>query len=512
MSGVPQLLGDTFPIQGRLSPEPGQWLVIFKKGGGRQLIKAGQRRWDFGLGQFQAASYAKLRTSTVTVDIRFSHVPLGDSLFLPSAAITLGFRIDPESDQVGLLALLESEGAAFTTAIESRLTDSLERHVRTMLEGADPLKIYSAGFAEFVFPGGTVRLDEKFIHVTMARVIDVTWPEGVLAQIANMDSKVAEVALTEIEVRAAQRRREAELIEVDHEGQLAMARAHVDAEIALKRVVAERADEFERAALAGRIQFAQVEAAQKLSRELNIPLMSIPGPWTAMQDRNAELLGKALENHTLSRRPEILQALVALTSGQSVGNVILERQAEQVLDSVDPDRVRNETITNQLDVGQSADILDKASFQLDAGLNGIWESLDTGVGLKGASYGLSGTEASIILVADRDIPVPDGLRTRIIEVMNLDEFSKVRFDLVTGSTVRIVLRQLITRFAKLPPGIDFDLYLRQRADGRGEIVVELRGDRDECERIIARVNNPHEPWLLAAENSFARGRLRFDRR
>ncbi|WP_422395808.1 helix-turn-helix domain-containing protein [Rhodococcus sovatensis] len=53
---------------------------------------------------------------------------------------------------------------------------------------------------------------------------------------------------------------------------------------------------------------------------------------------------------------------------------------------------------------------------------------------------------------------------------------------------------------------------RYEAKGLDVLVDASRRPHSSPATIIAKVNNPHEPWLLAAEQIFARGRLRFDRR
>ncbi|MFC7956550.1 hypothetical protein [Rhodococcoides kroppenstedtii] len=430
-------------------------------------------------------------------------------MFLPTAVIDFGLRIRPDLDEVGLLGLLEQEGPRFTEAVEARLLDALERHVRMQLQISHAFDVYRAGFGDHVFPGSTFRVDERFVEITFARVSDVTWPPGLLAQIEDLDDQFADQYVSNMQRREAGRVQQLNYAEQMHRQELAMR----DAENRLALSVVQHKLAVEAARREGELRMIEFNEAKALADRAGVDVFSLPGSWSAGRESDRALLAEALKSQALSRRPEVVHALMSMLSGVEVPDPVLRRQAEQAMVTIDPDRVNKVAVTTQLDSAKSQAILETAEFLIDDDVRDAWIRTGGGDDVVGAALFSHATEAFAVVVTrgDRAADASD-FGAAIRDRLGFGQYDRVRTAHVRAATVSDALHQLITRFGRVTAGVDFEINLRKLADtNEVEALVRFSGDPERCDRIVGRLNDFQEPWSGATGKLFARGKLAFTR-
>lgn len=530
MASPTVLIGPIHTIEGRLDPDPGEWLVIFKKGRGYKLYSQGSRRRNLGFNDFRGLKCARLRTTPFEVVITLTRVPLGRDLFL-STKVAATIKIDPEALSDQLLSALTEDADQFTRDTMNRIQVRLTDYVAGRLNGTDEYSLFRHGLQQSLFPNADGSfLSTDFLKVTTATVGDTEWPNSLLTRAAADDAAHAHAdrlrmqnveldleilarrtRLThELEERRATANLDRELAELaaaSERGQRLLD-ATADRDIMTLQAEAERQIRLEDARRDAQIEMQKFANAHQLASQLGCSVRSLPGPWSELNDRTAELLNTALQSPHLSRRPEVLEAVMSLATGQEVGDRRIRRQAEQTIDAAYADGAQSSAFRRLMTEAETSTVLRRAQFTLDEEVVEHWRRHYPDASPLGASYCRYDDCVSVVIVDTIPRAIPLSFGAEVARTVGLGEFAKTTVSLTTAREVESALRDLFTQFTGGRVTVGFTAGIRD--DGEAEVWARLSGTDEKCWKAHTKLTNPCNPWLLAVENIFANGKLRVE--
>lgn len=496
MSGLPLLIGEVQDVRGGVNAHAGEWLVFFRHGSPRNLTAPGSRAFRGWGAPLIGSTFAVLNTTPTMFVIELSDLSNRDGQSIPSITFEVSARLDPERGRDELMSILTHSGAGFSNAVITRLKHDFESIVRTRLASLEIDTLRNAGVAQVLFPGASVDLPNALFVVTSVDVTETVWPAWVAVVDENSSAMKVDA------VRAD---------EMSREHRFALAQQVLAHELALKQSVYDRALALEDARTRGEIEMAKLDSILARAEVLGVhPLeLDSDGNWNHVHGRNRVVLEKLLENRTvLNRFPEIFNTIIGQLNSPGMSSRA-PRQADMVLDLVDPDRVHDEVVQRSLDPASTERLLDRKDLTIDPDIEALWTAYG-GVGrLMGAAMAFADASCRAILVFSQHVQsLPHAFTSALSKAASGVAPQDFRIISITGTSTSEAINRVIDDSVSRVPGVHSTLTVRT-VDNVTEIIVGLSGDVAAARSVASAVNDPRKAWLPAVEALIGNCRIRF---
>ncbi|MDP9987396.1 hypothetical protein J2S98_002563 [Arthrobacter oryzae] len=491
-----RLLEPARPFKGAEIAEPGRWLIIFKYNRAVALYSAGAKIRRFFDAPVLGASVANLDTTPQDVVITVRDVRTYDGYRLSALTVRLQVRITPDEEQAGsaLLQQINDEGEKFFEGVVARIRQEVEVHSRATLAKVRAVEVVNQGPSTLIFPAGALNIQSvPFVSVTSVQAVD--WEEAALAR---------EVRLAE-ERRVADEDRE----KLDEEARERAARALIHQELLNAQYASVQHD------AEAELESRKLELAIAKARRIGVDPVALVEPklWGQLAEQHSSVLIKLLESSHLypmiRSSPELLTAILHRLSGGN-SSIPLGRQADMVLDGIDPSRLDFPSLGKVHAPVESSAYLAKAGLKVDPLIEEVWINSGGSSPLTGAGFAEAPSQrAGLVLVLAKARPViPATFETSVIDGLRGAgrNIEKVGVKAAAGSTLDEAVQQFVR---VISPSVTTSLSLREVRDRR-EAYVELRGQRNDAQKVFDIMTDPQNPILPTLESLIGESaRIRF---
>ncbi|MCA9241481.1 MAG: hypothetical protein KDA37_14830 [Planctomycetales bacterium] len=491
------ILGPVREFKGGQLAEVGHWLVVFKNNKPDSLFGTGVKIRKLINAPAIGARVASLNTMPQDASCLIRDITTRDGYTIPTVTVRLQIRVTPENRGApsALISLIERDGVRFFEGIEASVRHRVEGHVRDRIRQVDASAVLRAGPMRIVFPSEALDLARPEVSVTSIQGID--WEEGHLAR---------EVREAE-ELDRAERAKE----QLDHEAREREARSNAHRQ-QLDAVHALQQHQID-AELARRDLAASMERAQALGID---PLaIAEPDVWMQISQQHGEVLSRLLESQhlypLLRSSPDLMRAIVDRLGGGST-DLAMGRQADMVLDRLDPERVLALPGATVHSGPTSSSYLERAGLIVHPLISGVWDRAGGHGDLLGAGYAAAPGQASaLVLLVGRPKPVvPGDFSSEVLAALRSSgsPLQKVGVYEAEGSNLPEALTAFVRRIS---PQATPEIALRESGNVR-EALVTLTGPLNETKAVFETMTDPANPILPALESLIDnRARIRFAR-
>lgn len=493
MAATVDFLGDSREFKGGQVAELGHWLVVYRNNRPVSLYSTGIKVRRLISAPVIGASVSSLNTMPQDISHVVLNVVTSDGYTVPSFTVRLQVRLTPEGAEAPeiLLRQIELYGARFFDSTEAEIRRRVEEHVRERLRRATAESVLQRGPADIAFPTGTFPLERQEVQVTSIQGID--WQEGTFAREVReaRERDVAERAREQLDRDARERMARAQLHQQDVDSQLALDQQVRDAELSRQLLT----DVIDRAHRLGLDPVAIAE----------------PEVWRQVSQQHSDVLNKLLESQHLypmfRSSPDLMRAIIDRLGGRTSA-LPLGRQADMVLDGLDPQRALTATGTVYSTQGSAA-YMDRAKLIVDPVIDDAWRRAGGSDGLSGAGHAIvPGSSAALVLVLGVAEPIIPPNFAELVRDSLPTNPRKVSVRGATGETLPEAVQAVVHRIS---PATGVSLVLRKSKNQR-EVLVNLSGPADATASVFAKMTDPANPILPALESLVGnRVQIRFAR-
>lgn len=495
MATTVNLLGEVREFRGGQVANLGQWLVVFKHNKPVSLYSTGVKVRKLFNAPTLGANVASLDTTPQEIAHQVRDVRTKDNYNVPSFTVHLQARLTPEElgAPQNLLERIMRDGPGFFDSIEADIRKRIERQIRDNLGSATALGVLTSGPMEIAFPTGELPLLRPEVEITSIQGID--WEEGHLARDVReaRERDVADRDREKLEQDARERQARALIHQQQLDAEYTRGQHAIDAELAQ----------------------AQLEVALSRAKALGLDPMAIAEPdiWLHVSQQHSDVLTKLLESTQiypmLRTSPDLMRAIIDRLAGSNA-TLRMSRQADMVLDGVDPQRVltlQDATIHSTKD---SSEYLHRAGLVVDPLIEDAWKRAGGNVKLEGAGYATDPTQtaAIVLIVATPEPSVPPLFADVFQTALQLGphQVTKVGVYVAQGRTLIDAVDAFVRRIS---PDVHTNLVLRQTNDRR-EALVNLDGPTEAVRTVYKTMTDPSNPILPALESLVGnRAQIRF---
>lgn len=499
VSATVNLLGEVREFKGGQVADLGHWLVVFKNNKPDSLFSTGVKIRKFIHAPVIGARVASLNTMPQDIVHQVRGVATSDGYSVPSCVVSIQVRLTPEERGAPeiLLDRISRHGHRFFDSIESEIRRQIDMHVRSRIGCALASDVLSIGPIGILFPKNDFELGRPEVEVTSLQGVD--WVEGDLTRDVRdaHERHIADRAIEQVEWEARERRARSQAHQRHLDSKQALDQQALDAELAQRQLK------------------VAIERAQALG--LDPVAIAEPEVWRHISEQHGAVLVKLLESPhlyaMLRSSPDLMRAIVDRLGG-GVSPVPLGRQADMVLDGIDPQRVMSLPGATVHSATDTSDYLDKAGLVVNALIADAWRQSGGGDELRGAGYAIAPGQdvALVLLMGDQEPMVPRDFAENVRAIIAADvtrPLSKVGVYTAAGRTLLDAVRVFVQR---LSDDVRVRILLRQNVNRR-EAVVELAGPERATATVFARLTDPSNPILPALESLVDnRAQIRFVRR
>jgi len=486
------LLGDIREFKRGQVAELGHWLVVFKNNKPDSLYSTGVKVRKFFSAPVIGASVASLNTMPQDLSHDVHDVATLDGYTVPSFAVRLQVRLTPEEDGAAerLLERITRDGAKFFDSIEADIRQCLDDHIRDRLGSATAQSILTSGPTRLAFPAAEFPLQWPYVAVTAIQGID--WEEGPLAHDVReaQERDIADRAKEHLERDARERHSRVQAHQQALDSTLTLSQQAFDAELAQRELQ------------------AAIDRAQALG--LDPIAIAEPDVWRQISQHHSEVLAKLLESQhlypMLRNSPDLMRAIIDRLGG-GTGSVPLGRQADMVLDGIDPQRVLEVAGATVHSVKDSSEYVEQAGLVVDPLIAAAWRKAGGTSELTGAGYAVApGRNAALILVVGIPEPTLPKSFPDLVRPLLPSRPETIGVYGAPGSTLLDAVKAFVLRVS---PDARASLVLRRTKHQR-EVLVTLDGPPAATIAVFSTMTNPENPVLPALESLISnRAQIRF---
>jgi len=492
MTPAPSLLGDIREFKGGQVAQLGHWLVVFKHNRPDSLYGTGVKVRKLFSAPVIGTSVASLNTMPQDIAHEVRDVATFDGYTVPSFTVRLQVRLTPEEDGAAehLLERITRDGAKFFDSIEADIRTRLEDYVRHSVGSATALSVLTSGPMKIAFPSGNFLLHRPDVAVTAIQGID--WEEGQLARDVRetREKDVADRAKEQLEREARERASRAQTHQQELDSRRALSQQAFDEELVQR----------------------ELQVAVNRARTLGLDPMTIAEPeiWRQISQQHSEVLSKLLESQhlypMLRGNPDLMRAIIDRLGG-GTGSVPLGRQADMVLDGIDPQRVMNVQGATVHSAEDSAEYVERAGLATDPLIAEAWRKARGAGELSGAGYAVApGKNAVLILLVGTPEPMIPRSFKDLVRPLLPSQPETVGVYSALGQNILDAVKGFVL---KISPDARVSLVLR-RAKQEREVLVTLNGPAEATRIVLQTMTDPANPILPALESLVGnRAQIRF---
>lgn len=479
------LLSEVTEFRGGHVAELGQWLVVFRHNVPQHLYPTGtkvRRGWNAPL---LGAGIATLDTTPQDMSIQVRDCPTSDGYRVADMTVRLQVRLRPEvigADEE-ILTRIRLHGHQFFDSIASDIQQRVSSIIRIRILRTSATAILNRGPMAVIFPDEPQDL-LGMPHVEITSISQIDWTETELhrevRQVIERDhaERSKEDYLREDRERAARVRAHQQLLDADHR----LRQQEIDTELRAK----------------------ELDSLMQRAHTLGIDPVAVAEPalWETISRQHHEVVLKLLESphlHPIMRsNPELMRAVLRRVSGDT-SPLPMGRQADMVLDGIDPKRPQHLAGAKVISTSASLDYIHRAGLFVDPLLAAAWQNTHGTPELSGAAYSVPhGQSSCMVLVLASPAPVvPAEFATLVRRSLHEAgiQVEKVGVFDFEGRSLDDVITTAVQR---IESEVKIDLNLRQTSDRR-EVFVRLSGPAPAVQNVYGRMTDPTNPILPTLE-------------
>ncbi len=479
------LLGEVTEFRGGQVAELGQWLVVFRRNTPIALRTTGTKVRRLIDAPLIGAGIATLDTTPQDMLVEIRDCPTSDGYRVADLTVRLQIRLTPEVPNASeeLLARIRLHGHRFFDSIASDIRRRVDDIVRTMILRTTATDILNRGPMKAILPG-TLRALHDCSYAEITTVTQIDWTEAEFARDVrqtierDVADRSKENYLRDARERDARARDHQQLLDAGHQ--------------------------FAQQRTAAALQSMELDSSLQRALALGIDPLAVAEPalWEAMTRQHNDVILKLLDSPQLyplmRSNPDLMRAVLRRLTGDS-SPLPMGRQADMVLDGIDPQRTQQLAGARVHPASTSIDFLHKAGLIVNSQLNEAWQSASGTPKLLGAAYTVAPSQSScLVLLVSTPVPdVPADFTDKFVRLLAEQgtRVGKVGVYTIEGRYLDEVIAASVQR---IDSEVTVELNLRQTSDRR-EVFVQLGGPPHSVQTVYERMTDPTNPILPTLE-------------
>jgi hypothetical protein len=421
-------------------------------------------------------------------------VPTADDFFVQLVTVQIGFRLSPGASSQArsrILQLIQDEGHAFAVTLESRLSNAVTDHVRVRISRYTADQVSERGPRSLAFPNDIFDAGLPEIEVESVRLIG--WEQSQFANQIATARQANRVGDATFHADADAIKRESTLEEL--------------------RLAAQHRQNVQKALSDNAVADLELERWLTHADRLDVDpvALAMPDQWAQANANNRVLAEKLLESPQfyplLRQRPDLLRSLETRLSR---AGSFTDRQ-NLVLDHLNPQRALSAPGQKPL---SPADIRSRTrvdGFVIDPDILRSWQQAagDPDV-IVGAASAARGNRAILLLCVQTPVALSAKQTASLEKILRQKHSSASKYAIfaLSCSSILSFFQACVATICE-DHDLRTDVSFRDAA-GRGEVLVNLVGDRAKAQVAHGRLTSPTLPVVPAIEALFGPNvRVRF---